>query len=67
MGFEGAVASALDITDRYVWIYSEEPKWWTSARPDGENLPPEFIEAIEQARVDAIIQRGSICPKPTAD
>jgi hypothetical protein len=65
MGFEGAVASALDITDRYVWIYSEEPKWWTSARPDGENLPPEFTEAIEQARVNAIIQRGSICPRPS--
>ena len=65
--FEGAVASALDLTDGYVWIYSEEPRWWTSARPDGENLPAEFVRAIEQARETAVAQRGSICPKPTKD
>ena len=62
--FEGAVASALDLTDRYVWIYSEEPKWWTPARPDGENLPAEFVEAIERAREAAVARKGSLCQKP---
>jgi len=62
--FEGAVASALDLTDRYVWIYSEEPKWWTPSRPDGENLPAEFVEAIERARSAFAARRGSLCQKP---
>jgi len=65
--FQQTVASALDLTDQYVWIYSEEPRWWTSARPDGENLPAEFVQAIERARATALARRGSICPKPTAD
>lgn len=63
--FQEAVASALDLTDGYVWIYSEEPKWWTPARPDGENLPAEFVGAIELAREAAVRRRGSLCPKPT--
>jgi hypothetical protein len=62
--FQEAVASALDLTDRYVWIYSEEPKWWTPARPDGENLPAEFVEAIERAREAAVTRKGSLCQKP---
>lgn len=62
--FEEAVASALDLTDGYVWIYSEGPKWWTAAQPDGENLPAEFVQAIERARETALARKGSICPKP---
>ena len=65
--FGDAVASALDLTDKYVWIYSEEPKWWTVARPDGENLPAEFVQAIEEARDTAVARKGSICPKPAMD
>jgi len=65
--FGEAVASALDLTDQYVWIYSEEPKWWTAAQPDGENLPAEFVQAIEWARETALARRGSICPKPTLE
>jgi hypothetical protein len=62
--FQEAVASALDLTDRYVWIYSEEPKWWTPARPDGKNLPAEFVEAIERARETVVARKGSLCQKP---
>lgn len=65
--FQEAVAAALDLTDGYVWIYSEEPKWWTAAQPDGANLPAEFVEAIERARGAAAVRRGSLCPKPTAN
>jgi hypothetical protein len=59
-----AVAAALDLTDRYVWLYSQEPKWWTEARPDGENLPEAFVRAIEGARREAVPRTGSMCPKP---
>ena len=65
--FGEAIASALDVTDGYVWIYSEEPKWWTSAQPDGENLPAEFVQAIEHAREAAAVRKGSICPKLTGN
>jgi hypothetical protein len=65
--FGEAIASALDLADGYIWIYSEEPKWWTSAQPDGENLPPEFVQAIEEAREAVRARRGSICPKPSRD
>jgi hypothetical protein len=63
--FGEAVASALDLADGYVWIYSEEPKWWGPGRREGENLPAEFVQAIEQARQTAVSRRGSTCPKPT--
>ncbi len=65
--FERAVASALDLSDRYVWLYSHEPKWWTSASPDGENLPVEFVQAVERAKSVAVARKGSICPRPTED
>lgn len=62
--FQEAVTSALDLTDGYVWIYSEEPKWWTAAQPDGANLPAEFVEAIKRAKEAAITRKGSLCQKP---
>ena len=43
--FEAAVRSALQVSDEYVWIYTEQPKWWT-----GERLPEEYVEALENAR-----------------
>lgn len=64
---ERAVASALDLSDRYVWLYSHEPKWWTSSRPEGENLPIEFVQAVERARSAAVAQRGSICARPAPE
>jgi hypothetical protein len=43
--FESAVRSALEVSDGYVWIYSERPKWWTN-----EMLPKEYVEALATAR-----------------
>ena len=43
--FETAVRSALAVSDGYVWIYSERPKWWTN-----EMLPKEYVEALAKAR-----------------
>jgi hypothetical protein len=42
--FAESVQAALAASDRYVWIYSEQPRWWT-----GENLPPAYIEALRTA------------------
>ena len=43
--FESTVRSALEVSDGYVWIYSERPKWWTN-----EKLPKEYVEALTKAR-----------------
>ena len=43
--FETAVRSALEVSDGYVWIYSERPKWWTN-----EMLPKAYVEALAEAR-----------------
>ncbi len=43
--FETAVRSALEVSDGYVWIYSERPKWWTN-----EMLPKAYVEALGNAR-----------------
>lgn len=43
--FEAAVRSALEVSDGYVWIYSERAKWWTN-----EMLPQAYVEALANAR-----------------
>jgi hypothetical protein len=43
--FEAAVRSALEVSDGYVWIYTERPKWWTN-----EMLPKAYVEALAKAR-----------------
>ena len=43
--WESTVGSALEVSDGYIWIYSERPKWWTK-----EMLPQEYIEALTKAR-----------------
>jgi len=58
--FARAVASARAVGDGYVWIYTEEPKWWTEEHPLGENLPEAYVRALERGR-DAT---GLSCPRP---
>ncbi len=43
--FEGAVRSALQVSDGYVWIYTEQPRWWTR-----DKLPQAYVEALAKAR-----------------
>ncbi|MCE9556330.1 MAG: hypothetical protein K8T91_23520 [Planctomycetes bacterium] len=43
--FESAVRSALVVSDGYVWIYTEQPRWWTD-----ERLPQDYVEALTRAR-----------------
>lgn len=48
-GFERALEAALAHSDRYVWIYSESPRWWTeTGRP--WRLPPAYAEVLRRAR-----------------
>jgi hypothetical protein len=46
--FESAVRSALQVSDQYVWIYTEQPKWWTR-----EKLPQAYFDALVKARKSA--------------
>lgn len=43
--FTAAVRSAVEVSDGYVWIYTERPKWWTN-----EMLPKAYVEALAKAR-----------------
>jgi hypothetical protein len=42
---ENAVRSALHISDEYVWIYTEQARWWTN-----EKLPQAYVDAVANAR-----------------
>jgi hypothetical protein len=44
-GFGESVRLALRLSDEYVWIYTEKPRWWTN-----EKLPPAYVQALEGAR-----------------
>ena len=47
--FEASVRRALEVADEYVWIYTEQPRWWTEhGRP--VRLPKSYVDAIWQAR-----------------
>ena len=48
-GFERSLRSALELSDEYVWIYTETPRWW-SVRGGPVALPPAYPEAIRRAR-----------------
>jgi hypothetical protein len=43
--FESSVRLGLQRTDEYVWIYTEQPRWWTN-----EKLPPAYVEALKAAK-----------------
>lgn len=43
--FESAARSALALSDRYVWIYSERLNWWTRG-----DLPEPYLAALRAAR-----------------
>ncbi len=43
--FRNSLASALDLSDRYVWVWTGAPRWWT-----GENLPKEYVRALQLSK-----------------
>ena len=46
--FEASVRKALETADEYVWIYTEQPRWWTENGPS-TNLPPAYADAVRNA------------------
>jgi hypothetical protein len=42
--FENSVRAALKVYE-YVWVYTEQPRWWTN-----ERLPKAYVEALRAAR-----------------
>jgi hypothetical protein len=50
--FEESVRRALEVSDRYVWIYTEVPRWWT-ATGKPTKLPKAYDAALRRAREPA--------------
>lgn len=44
-GLRASLNYALDVTDQYVWIYSERLRWWDGAPP-----PKEYVNALRLAK-----------------
>jgi len=49
--FEYSVFCGLHVTDRYVWVYTEHPKWWTN-----ERLPAAYLEALRRVRNPRVLE-----------
>ena len=43
--FERSVRAGLEVSDKYVWIYTEQPRWWPR-----QKLPQAYLDALEKAR-----------------
>ena len=50
--FEESVRLALQTADDYVWVYSEQPRWW-SAESRTARLPGAYDQALRRARQGA--------------
>lgn len=50
--FEKTLKMALGFADRYVWVYTEKPRWWTE-KGGTEELPAAYAEAVRRAREGA--------------
>ena len=47
--FENSMRTALQTADDYVWIYAEQPRWW-SAEGKTVRLPQSYEQAVRRAR-----------------
>jgi hypothetical protein len=47
--FEASLKAALERSDRFVWIYTEMPRWW-SEEAKRVQLPDAYVEAVARAR-----------------
>ncbi len=48
--FEATLRKALEVSDEYVWIYSDkQPQWWSEAGTP-LNIPQAYFEAVRRAR-----------------
>lgn len=47
--FEKSVRAGLQTADDYVWVYSEQPRWW-SKEGKMQKLPDAYVDAVRRAR-----------------
>jgi hypothetical protein len=47
--FKISVSKALASSDKYVWIYTQTPKWWTE-KGGPEKLPADYLSAMREAK-----------------
>ena len=48
-GFEQSVRVGLQAADEYVWVYSEQPRWW-SGNGTMVKMPAAYVDAVRRAR-----------------
>lgn len=46
--FQASLEAALQVADQYVWVYTEQPRWWSS-EGGPLKLPSPYIQAIRAA------------------
>ncbi len=59
---EYSVFSGLDVADNYVWLYTEQPRWWTN-----ERLPQGYLDAIKRVRAPRPIDDAGHLGRPVKD
>ncbi len=47
--FRDTLRRALELSEDYVWVYTETPRWW-SAAGGRQNLPEPWVRAVRDAR-----------------
>jgi hypothetical protein len=52
------LTEALDVSNRYVWLYSEKVNWFT-----GEGLSDAYAQAVKDARADLTTRAASTKPQ----
>jgi hypothetical protein len=48
---EAAARAALETSDEFVWIYSEQPRWWSAT--GRLRLPAAYADALARAKRQA--------------
>jgi hypothetical protein len=51
---EKVVAKALEVADEYVWLYTEQPKWWTAPGGAPDKVPAAYDEAVRRGKAAGI-------------
>ncbi len=53
---EKSIRAALDMSDEYVWIYTEMPRWWTKGGTS-QKLPRDYYDAVVRARESRVNEK----------
>jgi hypothetical protein len=47
--FETSLRAGVEQSDEYVWIYTEQPRWW-SEKGGAVDLPPVYVDTLRRVR-----------------